>query len=93
MTGKIDIIGVIEGDYRDCYYDGDAIKNKHTTWHLMGGANTDHETLCGIDADDPGVGTFGAVNPKKGQKVACRLCINEFRHVKKMSITERDFEI
>ena len=92
MAGKSDIIGVIEGDVKSAH-DYEPIKNKSITWHLIGGANTDHETLCGIDATDTAVGFFGTAASKRGQKVTCRQCINEFNHVKALKVTARDFEI
>jgi len=89
--GKKDIIGVIEGDDKD-NYSTSAIKNKITRWHLVGGAVTDHATLCGLDGYDEACGQFGIVKHKPGQKVDCDECINEFLHVKSMNITVKDFK-
>ena len=92
--GKKDIVGVREGDDMSMYASGDAeIQNEHIVWHLIGGANTDHETLCGVDANDCSIGTFGTISPKAGQKVTCKQCSNEFFHVKRMNITKCDFDL
>lgn len=92
MSGKKDIIGIIEGDDQNIY-DHSEPDNAHVTWHLVGGASTDHETLCGVDAGDQVVGTYGTVNPSRGQKVTCGQCISEFLHVKEMKITKRDLDM
>ena len=92
MAGKADIIGVIEGSRVSCF-SSDKPADTETAWHLVGGAVSDYNTLCGIDADDPEIGHHGTVRPKRGQKVTCSSCIGIYRHIKSLRISECDFEI
>lgn len=63
-------------------------------WHAVNGvAGVDYHTLCGIDADDPGIGHFGTVEPKRGQKIECRACYNIWRGVAEMNLREASFDV
>jgi hypothetical protein len=37
-------------------------------WHVRPAGSTDYSTLCGIDADDPTLGTHGAVEASPGKR-------------------------
>ncbi len=52
---------------------------------------TDHDTLCGIDVDDPSIGHDGIVNPLPGQKVTCKICKNIVLGVQAMRLRKTDF--
>lgn len=43
-------------------------------WHAGGPGVTDHDTLCGVDANDPAIGHTGVVVAKRGQKITCATC-------------------
>lgn len=72
------IIGVIE--------DGD------TTWHLVPTAGF-YDTLCGVDANDSVIGTYGSAEPKPGQKVSCPECAQMFKHIKSMRLGPNRFDV
>ena len=63
-------------------------------WHAVNGvAGADYTTLCGIDADDPGIGHYGTVDPPPGQKIECRTCYNIWKGVVEMRFRESHFDV
>lgn len=62
-------------------------------WHARGHGVTDHDTLCGIDANDPGSGHFGCVEAKRGQKVTCRTCKRIWEGVAALKLRANDFDV
>ncbi len=56
------------------------------------GGTTDHDTLCGIDADDPAIGQNGFVEPRRGQKITCKICKSIVLGVQEMRLRKTDFE-
>lgn len=87
-----DIIGVVIGTPNALGHD-DPEGETVTEWHISNtGGVSDYHTLCGIDADDPGVGHFGTVDHKKGIKVTCDTCRAVWEGVKHSNIRTTDFE-
>lgn len=62
------------------------------TWHAPSVAGPDYDTLCGIDANDSEVGTFGTIEPKRGQKITCVQCYGIWQGVTAMRLRESNFE-
>lgn len=85
------VIGVLESDEcRGEWMHGTPADAK-PVWHIIGGANTDHATLCGLEACDREIGTYGLVPAKRGTKITCSQCWNEYQHVKRMRFKPDDF--
>ena len=61
-------------------------------WHAPGAGVTDHHTLCGMDADDPTIGLFGFVQPKRGQKITCDTCKAMWKGTMALRLRASDFE-
>ena len=53
----------------------------------------DFHTLCGLDADDPGIDAMGAVAAKRGQKITCSSCHTIWRGVVDMGLRQSNFEV
>ena len=62
------------------------------TWHAPSVAGPDYDTLCGIDANDSEVGTFGTIEPKRGHKITCVQCYGIWQGVTAMRLRESNFE-
>lgn len=62
------------------------------TWHAPPVAGPDYDTLCGIDANDSAVGTYGTVEPKRGQKITCTRCYAIWHGVVAMRLRASSFD-
>jgi hypothetical protein len=63
-------------------------------WHAANGvAGPDHDTLCGVDANDSAVGHFGTVEAKRGQKIDCQECYNVWKGVTEMRLRKSSFNL
>lgn len=63
------------------------------TWHAANfGAGPDHDTLCGLDANDESIGHLGAVEPRRGQKIDCDMCRSIFEGFKELKLRASDFK-
>lgn len=61
-------------------------------WHVPNvSGTTDHDTLCGIDTNDPAIGHDGTVGAKRGQKITCKTCQNIVLGVQAMRLRKSDF--
>jgi len=63
-----------------------------TEWHAVNIGPTDHNTLCGIDADDPTIGHNGTVLPPHGTKINCTLCKTIYLRFIQAGFKKTDFE-
>lgn len=61
------------------------------TWHAVGVGPTDHDTLCGIDANDPAIGHTGSVEARRGQKIDCRQCKFIWKNLRELNLRKSDF--
>ena len=61
-----------------------------TTWHAAG-VVSDYDTLCGIDANDPGLGFDGLVEAHKGQKITCAECKTVWLRMQALRLRSSDF--
>lgn len=62
-----------------------------TEWHAPG-VVSDYDTLCGIDANDPGIGFHGLVTAKRGQKITCEQCRSVWEGVVALRLRATDFQ-
>jgi hypothetical protein len=60
-------------------------------WHAPGVGGSDHDTLCGIDANDPAIGHTGVVSATRGQKIDCEQCRAIWQDVMALKLRRRDF--
>ncbi len=60
-------------------------------WHAKG-VVSDYDTLCGLDANDPGINTYGHTSPTKGQKITCPECKTIWLNMKALKLRSSDFE-
>lgn len=65
--------------------------DEQVEWHAPGAGGTDHDTLCGIDANDSAIGHGGTVQAKRGQKIECAQCRAIWADVTAMKLRKRDF--
>ena len=63
-----------------------------TEWHVVSIGATDHNTMCGIDADDPNIGHTGTVEPKRGQKINCQTCKTMWLGMRSLRLRAANFE-
>ena len=59
-------------------------------WHAPG-VVSDYDTLCGYDANDPGIGTGGTVQPGRGQKITCEQCKAIWEATQALRLRSTDF--
>lgn len=69
---------------------GVVMEGEETLFHIEGNPITDHDTLCGIDADDPEIGHLGTIQAPKNQKANCWQCRDIFEFVQPLK--RSDFE-
>lgn len=63
-----------------------------TVWHAKNIGPTDHDTMCGIDADDPILGHLGSVLPPQGTKIDCSKCKFIFIGFRRLGLRKSNFE-
>jgi hypothetical protein len=56
--------------------------------HCAASGPGDYDTLCCIDANDPGVGHFGIVDVPKGAKIDCSDCYSIFSTAREYRATD-----
>lgn len=59
-------------------------------WHAPG-VVSDYDTLCGYDANDPGIGTSGTVKSGRGQKITCEQCKAIWQATQALRLRSTDF--
>lgn len=61
-------------------------------WHARG-VVSDHDTLCGLDSNDPDIGHNGTVEAKRGQKITCSTCYSIWKETVELGLRASNFDI
>lgn len=60
-------------------------------YHIRSVDGTGYDTLCGLDAHDPDIGTYGSFPAPAGKKVTCQQCTDVYFGVKALRLSTTNF--
>jgi hypothetical protein len=60
-------------------------------WHAPGVVQ-DYDTLCGLDANEPGEGLHGTIVAPRGQKITCAECASIFVRTQELGLRRASFD-